>query len=142
LSIFGDEDFKRVSVMCGGNNGPTVLNSKVSGLDDIINSTSSQLFGYEGVSRSSSISKDCTQSQQKWWAAEVKIVTVTIWKERIQYLPAKIRNHTIAVLGRKSKHVLQNCIKQSPTRLIQILPPTKLTNVQRNVCEDGVARIT
>jgi len=56
--------------------------------------------GQECDPRISSISKDLNQSQQKWWTAEVKIVTLALWKERIQYLPAEIRNYTITTLGR------------------------------------------
>jgi hypothetical protein len=65
---------------------------------------------------------------------EVKIVTLALWKESFQYLPAEIRKHTITILGRSQNMCYKTVyVKQSPTCLIQILPPTKLTNLQRKM---------
>ena len=134
---------KRVSVLCGGNNEPTVLNSKVSGLEDSMSSTSRQVFGQEGDSRSSSIPTDCTLSQQKWWTTEVKIDSRAL--EGTFSVPScrdkKSHDHN---LRKKSKCVLQNCIRKTVPDLSDSDFTTHETDefIEEDVSEDGLACIT
>ena len=71
-----------------------------------------------------------------------RTLSLTPEKERLQDLTVKEDQVGLLItkLGRKSKHVLQNYVIRlqhfffkTPACLIQLLPPVKLTNLQRRM---------